>query len=384
MNGTHAAPLAAPLAIRLVEAFVYRAPIERPVANSFGVMHDRPMVLVRLTAQDGRQGWGEIWCNFPTCGAEHRARLVATVFAPLLTGQSFASPAAMFAMLTQATRVLAIQSGEAGPVAQCIAGLDIAAWDLAARNAGLPLWRMLGGASGRVGVYASGLSAADAVEVALGKHAAGYRAFKLKVGFGQTRDTAALQALRDALGAGVRLMVDANQGWDVASALAILPALSPFDLGWIEEPVPADTPWREWFALAEAAPAPLAAGENIAGEAAFGAAIRSGALGVVQPDLAKWGGFSGCLPVAREAMMSGRRFYPHYLGGGVGLLAAGHLLAAAGGGGMLEVDANPNPLRECLMGSLAEVQDGAVDLPAGDGLGLPADMAVLAEWQVVA
>lgn len=377
---TETAP--APLTIAAVEAFVFRAPIERPVITSFGVMHNRPMVLVRLTGEDGREGWGEVWCNFPACGAEHRARLIGTVFAALLVGCRFDSPSAMFAALTRSTRVLAIQSGEAGPVAQCIAGLDIAAWDLAARGAGLPLWRLLGGASDRVAVYASGLNPVDAVEVALAKRAAGYRAFKLKVGFGRERDLDALQTLRAALGGKCHLMVDANQAWDTDTALAMLSALAPFDLSWVEEPVPADTPWHEWSALARAAPAPLAAGENIAGEAAFVAASQSGALGVMQPDLAKWGGFSGCLPVARAAIASGLRFCPHYLGGGVGLLAAGHLLAAAGGDGMLEVDANPNPLRERLIGSLTSVQDGFSRLPNGPGLGQAPDLAVLRPWKV--
>ncbi|MFO1301941.1 MAG: hypothetical protein U1F17_16520, partial [Burkholderiaceae bacterium] len=51
-----------------VDAFVFRAPCEVPVHTSFGVMHDRPAVLVRVRDNDGAQGWGEIWCNFPGVG----------------------------------------------------------------------------------------------------------------------------------------------------------------------------------------------------------------------------------------------------------------------------------------------------------------------------
>ena len=71
-------------------------------------------------------------------------------------------------------------------------------------------------------------------------------------------------------------------------------------------------------------------------------------MAVVQPDVAKWGGISGCLPVARRVVAARRRYCPHYLGGGIGLLASAHLLAAVGGDGLLEVDCNPNPLREGL------------------------------------
>ena len=59
-----------------IEAFVFRAPIDTPVQTSFGIMRDRPAVFVRITDTDGAGGWGEIWCNFPTVGAEHRVRLV--------------------------------------------------------------------------------------------------------------------------------------------------------------------------------------------------------------------------------------------------------------------------------------------------------------------
>jgi D-galactarolactone cycloisomerase len=64
------------------QAFVFRCPISTPVRTSFGNMHDRPAVFVRVEDEDGAVGWGETWCNFPSCGAEHRARLLETVVAP--------------------------------------------------------------------------------------------------------------------------------------------------------------------------------------------------------------------------------------------------------------------------------------------------------------
>src|SRR5688572_32041169 len=77
-----------------LRALVFRCPIETPVITSFGVMRERPMVLVRAEDADGAVGWGEIWCNFPAVGAEHRARLVETVLAPLVEGRVFDGPAA--------------------------------------------------------------------------------------------------------------------------------------------------------------------------------------------------------------------------------------------------------------------------------------------------
>jgi L-alanine-DL-glutamate epimerase-like enolase superfamily enzyme len=277
---------------------------------------------------------------------------------------------------------MALQSGEPGPFAQAIAGVDIALWDLAARRAGLPLWKLLGGTSSRVGVYASGLNPGAPGQLAARCRAEGHRAFKLKVGFGRERDLANLDAVRAAIGDAALLMADANQAWSPAEAGAQAAAMAPYGLRWLEEPLRCDRPWNEWQALARAAPMPLAAGENIAGDAAFDAALASRALGVVQPDLGKWGGFSAVTGVARRALASGTRFCPHWLGGGVGLLASAHLLASAGGDGLLEVDANPNPLREATCGALASIDDGCADLGDAPGLGAVPDFGALARYAV--
>ncbi len=370
-------PLSA-LQIERVEAFVFRAPIAVPVRTSFGTMHDRPALFVRVTDVDGAQGWGEVWCNFPACGAEHRKNLIDTVLAPLLLAMTrFDGPAAAFGHLSARTAVLAIQSGEPGPLAQAIAGIDLALWDLAARRAGEPLWRHLGGASDRIDVYASGINPDRPHETAARMLANGHRAFKLKIGFGNERDLANLRALRATLGDAHRLMVDANQAWTLAEALAIAPQLAPFALRWLEEPLRADRPWTEWQTLARGCPVPLAGGENLAGAAQFDAALAADVFTVVQPDAAKWGGISGCWPVIGAVQRAGRTYCPHYLGGGIGLLASAHLLAAAGGGGMLEIDANPNPLRTVLSGPLAAIVDGAARLGDAPGSGLVPDLAQL-------
>lgn len=114
----------------------------------------------------------------------------------------------------------------------------------------------------------------------------------------------------------------------------------------------------------------------------FEKALESHALAVVQPDMAKWGGFTGCLPVAKKILGHGLRYCPHYLGGGIGLLASAHLLAAAGGDGLLEVDANPNPLRTLACGPLERVVDGNAMLTDEPGLGFAPDLRLLRRFAV--
>ena len=369
------------LKLSRVETFVFRAPIDTPVQTSFGIMRDRPAVFVRLTDAEGAEGWGEVWCNFPTVGAEHRARLVDSVFAPLLVGKTFASPEMAYLALSSQTEVLAIQAAEPGPIAQCVAGLDIALWDLHAKRLGQPLWKLLGGKSPAIRVYASGLNPTAPEKLAAERLAEGYRAFKLKIGFGLDRDSANLKALRGVIG-DLPLMVDANQAWDLETAAESAQALEDFQLGWLEEPLRADRPWSEWESLASKTSIKLAGGENMASFATFEAALESHAFGVLQPDIAKWGGFTGCLTVARKIISHRTRYCPHYLGAGIGLLASAHLLAAVGGDGMLEVDANPNPLRSLTCGPLGRVDEGFAKLTGDAGLGLTMDLAALRGYAV--
>lgn len=341
-------------------------------------MYDRPALFVRVTDEDGTVGWGEVWCNFPSVGAEHRARLIETVLAPRIAGKRFETPAAAFDEITEATMVLAIQTGEYGPLAQSIAGIDIALWDLSARKTGHPLWRLLGGSSPKIAVYASGLNPDSPEKLASRRQFEGYRNFKLKVGFGIDRDAANLKAMRAALGEDAGLMVDANQAWSPAQAREAIPRFEEFSLRWLEEPIRADQPWQTWNDLKKTTRIPLAAGENLLGDDAFNAAIAAGALSVVQPDLGKWGGFSRCLGLAHRINSAGLRFCPHWLGGGIGLLASAHLLAAAGGEGLLEVDANPNPLRDELAGPVRKPENGVCTLGDAPGLGEIPDLAEFA------
>ncbi len=373
-------PSSAPLHLERVESHVLRAPVTAPVRNSFRTLHAREALLVRVCDQDGAWGWGEIWCNYPPGAAAHRARLVDEFFAPLLAGRRFDGPAQAFAELERAARVPALQCGELGPYAQVIGGIDVALWDLAARRAGEPLWRWLAGSS-RVKAYASGIGP-DRPEAIVGaKLAEGYRAVKMKVGFGDAVDQRNVRAVREVLGSGGELMLDANQRWEVADATAAANRLAEYEPVWLEEPIAADEPVEAWAALAAAVSVPLAAGENLRGLAAFTALIESRTVRYIQPDAGKWGGCSGGLAVARRAAREGCTFCPHWLGGGVGLMASLHLLAASGGAGWAEIDANANPLRTDFLPADWSVRDGEIALGTAPGIGVEPDAEAIERYR---
>lgn len=362
-----------------IDAFAFRVPIEKPIAVAFGTFRDRPMVLVRVTDRDGATGWGEIWSNWPAVGAEHRARLAADL-APAILGRDFAKPGDVFEHLTKVTEVLVLQTAEVGPIAQVIAGIDIAVWDLHARKQGLPLYRCLDDRPvERVPVYASGINPDRPEEFAAARWADGHRAFKLKIGFGRELDLRNIAALREAVGPQAELMIDANQSLSLAQALDVVGAAAPYDLRWIEEPMRVDVPAADWRTLAHRSQIPLAGGENLR-DRQFDDWIAAGDLQVFQPDITKWGGVTGNFRVARAALGAGRRYCPHVFGGGLASLASLHLLAAAGGDGTLETDCHPNAGRELIIRDLLPVSDGFVPVPQTPGLGAEVDLAVLAPF----
>jgi len=344
-------------------------------------MNNRPAVFVRLEDDDGVVGWGEIWCNFPNCGAEHRAKLLEENFKPLLLKKVYRDPEEIYRDLSNKTAVLAIQSGEYGPIAQVIAGIDLAAWDLFSKKSGQPLWRYLGGINPTITTYASGINPDQPEHVVEELLKIGYKAFKLKIGFNQSLDLKNIQNIR-ALIPNQTLMVDANQAWDLPTATKNIQAMEGFDLNWIEEPIRADNSIANWQELSRACNVRLAAGENMASEQSFNEAIASKVFGVIQPDIAKWGGISGCLPIIKHLKQHGIEYCPHYLGGAIGLLASAHLLAASHSNGMLEIDSNPNPLRSLKNCPINAVSDGNITLPEEMGLGFEPDLDDLSQFLI--
>ena len=367
--------------LQRLEAYAFRVPLAAPIKVAFGTFRDRPMVLVRAIERDGSEGWGEVWSNWPAVGAEHRARLAADL-GERLVGRSFQGPAQAFEQLSRELEVLVLQTGEVGPIAAVLAGIDIALWDLAAKRDGVPLHRYLGGAASvkSVPVYVTGINPDQPEAFAAARQAEGHRAFKLKIGFKLERDLTNLRAMREVLGPDAVITCDANQAWALPEALQFVRQAEGLNLQWLEEPLRVDAPATDWLALAQASTTPLAGGENLQG-AQFDEAIAAPVLQVIQPDVTKWGGITRNISVARAAVAAGKRYCPHYFGGGLALLSSLHVLAAAGGTGLLEFDAHPNAGREAIVGDLLPLRDGSVPVPQGPGLGAEPDVRALARYR---
>jgi L-alanine-DL-glutamate epimerase-like enolase superfamily enzyme len=368
--------------IERVEAYALSAAVAGGPVSSLAEMPTRNGLLLRLFDRDGAWGWGEAWCNFPPRGNLAKLMLLEDVVAPALMREPLESWSAARPALEARFARMRIHVGEDGPFSHLLAGVDMALADLAARREGLALSRLIADApADTVPVYASS-PAPDRLETLLpALVAAGHDAVKMKIGYDWQTDIATLERFRKALPDAV-LYVDANQAWEPAAAAERIPTLAAWRPQFVEEPLRADHSVKTWSRLAAAVPIPLAAGENILSAERFAAMVEARALGVIQPDVAKWGGVSGPVAAARHARAQGARCFLHYMGTALGLAVSAHVLAAVGGDGRIELDANDNPLRTDLGAIDLTVRGGRMAVPPGPGIGFVPDPARLAALTV--
>ena len=259
-------------------------------------------VPARQRASDGAWGWGEVFSNFPQVGAEHRARLVDSIFAPLLIGVAADDPAPVRAMLERRTRQMAIQCGEPGPFAQITGAVDQALWDMAARRAGRAAVEASGRPESRARVRERHRTRSRRRDRRSRNAPKAFRAFKLKVGFGaaarrrQSRCDARRARRRGHDHVRRQPGVDAGRSAGAhRRARAVSPAL---DRGADRRRPAACGVDVRLRARARSRSPPA---RTCAAMQAFDEAIDAGYLAFVQPDVGKWGGISGGLDVARHA-----------------------------------------------------------------------------------
>ena len=278
--------------------------------------------------------------------------------------------------------------------------LEAALWDLAGKVEGVPAARLVGGGAERLAVYASTgeqREPAARAESALALRTEGFRALKLRVdGTRPENGLAAVRAVREAVGDGMEIMVDLNQGWrmpgDVAPLLGyqqvreIAAQLRELDVLWVEEPLAGDDVEGLVRLRAESG-VRLAGGEMARTPAELAAHLRAGSLDVYQADAVLAVGLLRARELAGRALAAGHWFTPHTWTNGIGLLANLHLAAGVDGGPFLELPYDPpgwTPERRDFM--LAEPMrpdpDGYLAVPDRPGLGIELDEDAVDRYSV--
>lgn len=278
--------------------------------------------------------------------------------------------------------------GRAGVALHVISAIDMALWDLAGKAAGRPVHDLLGGARLlEVPVYASEVMPETVDEVrAIAEAAvgAGYRALKLGWGpLGQDleRDVELLAAARSVLGAERSLMVDGGMAYTVESAIDLLHRLEDLDVYWLEEPLAADD-YDGYRRLADAVAVRIAAGEADSGLAPYRALVEQGHIDVLQPDLARCGGFTVARKIAELAREHDVEAVPHCFSTGVLVAASLHFVVALERPTWSEYSVADSPFVSRLLAAPFDFRDGLLRVPTGPGLGIELDEQLLQKMRV--
>jgi L-alanine-DL-glutamate epimerase-like enolase superfamily enzyme len=362
----------ADLRIAELKAFATSFPVppENRVALGIGTAIKRDAVVVKVTTAGGLVGWGE-----SHHGRAHTAvaKLIETTLRQLVLGMDAADVVGVWKKIYD--KQLASHGMGAGT---CLAmsGIDMALWDIRGKAAGMPLYKLLGGARRAVPAYAGGVSLgyqppAQLIEELQKSLAAGYKAVKLRVGDSPKRDLERIAAVRKACGDDLVILTDANIGYSVEDARQVMPAMDELNIAWLEEPFPAHD-YRSYQLAKGFGRTPLAAGENHYTRFEFNRVIEDGSITILQPDLSKTGGITEALRIAAMASAYKLPIHPHSSMTGLNHAASIHFLAAIDNGGYFEGDVSKsNKFRDELVSNPGAVdKDGNVWPLEGPGLGL--------------
>ncbi len=364
-----------------IDAWICHFPLPAPFSPSWVpglASQNNSAVVYRVRTDEGLDGYAG-WIAFAD-----EARGPVNLMRAFLAGRDPTRPAEIRPLLETAVRVLG----------QRVWFVETAIYDLAAKAAGLPLYRYLGGARDRVPAYASFgelRKPRQRAEDAIAAIERGFKAIKLRPRHPTMReDVEEVQTVREAAGEDLVIAADANQGWrvdtfapehpvrwDFKRALATARAYEEFDVAWLEEPLD-QFDFEGYRRLRDQTTTPIAGGELCGDVWPLREMIERRALDIVQPDATFTGGITGALEIATMARNAGLGFAPHTWSNGLGLLTNLHVLAATHGA-WLEYPYDPPgwvpEARDAMLATPIVVEaDGMVTLPQAPGLGIDLDI----------
>lgn len=341
---------------------------------SFAPLKHRSAVLVELETADGNVGYGESWTNYPEWAVVERAETLRQGVLPRVLGKDARRITRITRDLATELGPLGRQWGAPGPIKQAISAVDIALWDLRGRAQGAAVsWLVGGRVRDRIEVYASSLGPESVRDQAARCREGTHTAAKVKLGFGKSEDERILDEARAALGPEIVLFADANQAWSVDEAVKMAPLLDSFDVEWLEEPVRGNG-LADLEELHRRTDLTIATGENLYGREGFRDYAASPAVAILQPDIAKTGGFTESLAICQLAETYGKPVVPHLYGAALAFAATLQLAACAPAARTIEYDIRENPLRDPLLRNAPMPNQGCIGLPDAPGIGLALDL----------
>ena len=354
-----------------------------------GIFTRRVTTIVEIFTDEGITGFGEAFGFSPKA----IKAVIESTFKPFLLGETPLDTNRLWDRLYTLSRM----EGQKGIAVQALSAVDIALWDIKGKLYKAPIADLLGGRyRDRVDTYPTGLFKRNVpdqtgalIEEAVGYLQKGYRAMKLKIGYGLSEDLKKVRAIRKAVGDDVRLMVDANCAYNASEAIWLGKRVEECDLFWFEEPIPPED-LQGHIEFKQKVNIMLAAGESEFTRYGFRDLISRRAVDIIQPDLCSMGGYSEMMKIIDLAAAWDIRCIPHVWGSAVGLAANLQLQAAIPHfptsyfpeESLIEYDRSPNPLREELIEERFEMEGTKIIIPRGPGLGVTLNRKELNRYRV--
>ncbi len=385
--------------IERVTSHVLRYELPEELGYSQQYYRHRTAHLVEIQTDEGVTGWGE--CFGPGNVAIANKAIVETVIQPMIQGEDPVNRDMIWHKVYNLLR----DHGQKGMPLQALSGVDIALWDITGKIAGLPIYKLLGGAHRtEVPVYGYGMmlrrEPAETLisqfgEEAAAIKAAGFVATKMKVGLGVEHDVKLAEAVRRGVGDDFPFMVDANHCYTTSDALFVGRALDELGAYWFEEPVvPED--YEGYRELRTKLDTNIAGGEAEFSRWGWRRLLESNGLDIAQPEVCGLGGISEYIKVATLCQAHHVPIVNHVWGSGIAVATNLQLLAALAPmpGGlfprepMLEFDTTHNLFRDELLTVPLDIQaqvaanNGRVGIPDGPGLGVEPDRDFLDVYKV--
>jgi L-alanine-DL-glutamate epimerase-like enolase superfamily enzyme len=352
--------------IESVTPFILHVPVTgATIADSTHTVSHWGVVGARIDVEGGLSGYGYTGTHAHLASDQLIARCIATCMAPLLIGEESRDIAALWQRIARHPALQWV--GRAGLTTLAHAAIDIALWDLSAKAAQQPLWKLLGGQMReRVRAYNTdigwlSLSDEALLRGAVGAVDQGFTGIKIKVGSSVERDLKRLNAVRKAIGGEVTLAVDGNGKWDLPTCKRFCHAAQDLDLYWFEEPLWYDDV-KGHSQLARATSIPIALGEQLYTTDAFAEFFAQHAVHWVQPDVTRMAGITEVLRVCEMAHGLRLPVAPH-----AGDMSQVHVQLAYSQAAIAVLEYIPW-IKDCFT-EPAEVVDGCFKLPQQPGAG---------------
>lgn len=350
----------------------------------------RNFALIEVSTNTGITGIGEA----SDCYGHSFPRVVSTIVEDVLKRHLIDEDPLSIERLLRKMATSYQHFGMSGPIVQAISGVEIALWDILGKEAGLPLYKLLGGGTREsVPVYAGGpldftRPAAECSRFYSTLTAKGMKAVKVRIGNNPDWDEEFVRETREVVGKDTKIMVDGFMNFSPQAAIRTSKMLAKYDVFYFEEPIVQGSlaTLRE---VREKSEVPIAVGEHLYLSEGFMQVIDARAVDYLTPDVTVCGGISECMKIFSLASASGVPIVQHCGGlSAIGIAANLHALCAQDQGLYMEYDAKPfQPMRDELLTDPFLGPDhlvgGALPVPREKGLGISLRNSLFEKYQSI-